>query len=143
MHLRRILLYVVAAVSAAVPAIALGAVPAQAQIGNPTCTLNTVCFVYPALFNGKQSAFTSYPQLTSVPDLSGEVFNGGGPNGRGLPLVGNIGVVVNHALIGTGLFVVLCQGTNYSGTCRFLAADSSFPANDPFLKTVHSFRWTT
>lgn len=143
MRLKRILLYVVAVVAAAMPVIALDAAPAEAQIGNPTCTLNTVCFVYPALFNGKQSAYTSYPELTSVPDLSGEVFNGGGPNGHGLPLVGNIGVVVNHALVGTGLVVVLCPGTQYTGSCRLVVADSSFPVNDPFLKTVHSFYWTT
>ena len=145
MRLKRILWHVVAAVAAAVPVIAVGAAPAEAQVGNPTCTLNTVCFIYPALFNGKPSAYTSYPELTSMPDLSAEVFNGGGTtaNGHGLPLVGNIGDVVNHALLSTGLIVVLCQGTNYSGACRLLNADSTFPVNDPFLKTVHSFYWAT
>jgi hypothetical protein len=143
MRLKRVLLCVVAAVAAAVPVIALGAAPAQAQTGNPTCTLNTVCFSYPAQFNGKQSAYTSYPELTSVPNLSGEVFNGGGPNGKGLPVVGNIGEVVNHALSNTGLIVVLCSGTNYTGDCRLLLPDSGFPVNDPFLKTVHSFYWAT
>src|SRR3954468_14943323 len=101
MRLKRMLFYVLAAAAAVVPVIALGAAPAQAQIGNPTCTLNTVCFSYFTLFNGKQFAFTSYPELTSVPNLSGEVFNGGGPNGQGLPVVGNIGDVVNHTLSST------------------------------------------
>lgn len=39
--------------------------------------------------------------------------------------------------------ILLRPGTQYTGSCRLVAADSSFPANDPFLKTVHSFSWTT
>jgi hypothetical protein len=144
MRWKRILLSAVALVAVAAPVTVFGAAPAGAQVGNTNCALNTFCLLYPALFNGKPSAYTAYPIGTSVPDLSTEVFNGGGSgaNGFNLPVVGNIGSAVNHALIGTGMSIVLCSGTNYTGVCRIITPDSTFvPINDPYLHTVHSFHW--
>ncbi|GIH20465.1 hypothetical protein [Rugosimonospora africana] len=144
MRLKRILLSVAVAVAAAVPVIALGAATAQAQVGqSTTCPLNSACLFYLVnLFNGHPSATTWYPVGTSVPDLSAEVFNGGGSgaNGFNLPVLGNIGDVVNKTLTG-GPLLVLCSGTNYTGVCRILTADSTWPVNDTFLRTVHSFYW--
>ncbi|GIH20463.1 hypothetical protein [Rugosimonospora africana] len=141
MRLKRLLLSAAVALAAALPVIALGAVPAQAQVGNPTCPFFALCLYYPAKINGHKSAFTSYPTGTPMPDLTGEVFNGGNPdyNGYNLPVVGNIGTAENLNTTGT-YYVVLCSGTNYTGLCQVIAADSEI-INTPFLLSVHSFYW--